>query len=148
MIRKTFNRALSRWPPAQVGVRTQLSTSATGCYGVLHLGLGAFRELTVGHRKIARRFLGDAIEIRSTASDSARFHQPRDFEEFANWLEDYSMGLDYFIDASEMQIPATSAFRFFLQPGRYDKFDKGETVEWVANVRAANPGWPAAGPHS
>ena len=117
-------------------------------YGVLHLGLGAFRELTVGHRKIARRFLGDAIEIRSTASDSERFHQPRYFEEFANWLEDYSMGsrrqMDYFVDASEIQIPATSAFRFFLQPGRYDKFDKGETVEWVANA-GGQPGLAGGG---
>ncbi len=99
-----------------------------GSYGVLHLGLGAFRQLTVGNRKIARRFLGDAIEIGSSASDSERFHQPRDFEEFVNWLQDYSTGsrrqMDYFVKASEIQIPATSAFRLVNQPGRHDKFDK------------------------
>ena len=77
-----------------------------GSYGVLHLGLGAFRELTVGNRKIARRFLGDSIEIRSSTGNSERFHQPRDFEEFADWLEDYSTGsrrqMDYFVEASEI----------------------------------------------
>ena len=124
---------------------------SNGSYGVLHLGLGAFRELTVGNRKIARRFLGDAIEIRSSSSDSERFHQPRDFEQFADWLQDYSMGsrrqMDYFVDASEIQIPETSAFRLALQPGRYDKFDKGETVEWVANA-GGQPGLAGGGPQS
>ena len=119
-----------------------------GSYGVLHLGLGAFRELTVGNRKIARRFLGDAIEIGSTTSASERFHQPRDFEEFADWLEDYSTGsrrqMDYFVKASEIQIPATSAFRLFLQPGRHDKFDKGERVEWVA-FQGGQPGLAGGG---
>ena len=121
----------------------------TGSYGVLHLGLGAFRELTVGNRKIARRFLGDdAIEIGSPTSDSERFHQPRDFEEFANWLEDYSKGskrqMDYFVKASEIQIPATSAFRLGLQPGRHDKFDKGERIEWLA-FQGGQPGLAGGG---
>ena len=119
-----------------------------GSYGVLHLGLGAFRELTVGNRKIARRFLGDSIEIRSSTGNSERFHQPRDFEEFADWLEDYSTGsrrqMDYFVEASEIQIPATSAFRLLSDPGRHDKFDKGERVEWVA-FQGGQPGLAGGG---
>ncbi len=121
---------------------------ANGSYGVLHLGLGAFRELTVGNRKIARRLLGDAVEIRSGTSSSEQFHQPRDFQGFAQWLEDYSAGsrrrIDYFVSASEMQIPATSDFRLLSQPGRHDKFDKGETVEFVANA-GGQPGLAGGG---
>ena len=84
----------------------------------------------------ASMLTGAAIEIGSSTSDSERFHQPRDFEEFADWLQDYSTGsrrqMDYFVKASEIQIPAISAFRLAAQPGRHDKFDKGERVEWVA----------------
>ena len=108
-----------------------------GSYGLLQLGLGAFRELRVGDRMIARRLLGSAVEIRSSLSDSERFHQPRDFVEFANWLEDYSRGfrrsMEYFVDTSELEIPFTSSFRLGSQPGRHDKFDKAK----------GSSGWPS-----
>ena len=117
-------------------------------YGVLHLGLGAFRELRVGNRKIAQRFLGDAIEFRTSSSDSERFHQLRDFEEFANWVEGYSRGLrretQYFVDTSELDVPFASSFRLLVQPGRHDTFDKGGTVEWVA-FEGGQPGLAGGG---
>ena len=119
-----------------------------GSYGLLQLGLGAFRELRVGDRMIARRLLGSAVEIRSSLSDSERFHQPRDFVEFANWLEDYSRGfrrsMEYFVDTSELEIPFTSSFRLGSQPRRHDKFDKGERVEWLA-FEGGQPGLTGGG---
>ena len=119
-----------------------------GSYGLLHLGLGAFQELRVGDRMIARRLLGSAVEIRSSLSDSERFHQLRDFVEFANWLENYSTGfrrsMEYFVDASELEIPFTSSYRLGSQPGRHDKFDQGERVEWVA-FEGGQPGLAGRG---
>ena len=119
-----------------------------GSYSLLQLGLGAFRELRVGDRMIARQLLGSAVEIRSSLSDSERFHQPRDFVEFANWLEDYSRGfrrsMEYFVDTSELEIPFTSSFRLGSQPGRHDKFDKGERVEWLA-FEGGQPGLTGGG---
>ncbi len=107
-----------------------------GSYGVLHVGLGAFREFRVGNQIIARQLLGAAVEVEPTTADSGRFHQPRDFESFANWLGDYSRGIrrpmEYFVDTSRQDIPPGSSFRLSGDPGRHDKFDKGETVEWVA----------------
>ena len=108
-----------------------------GSYGVLHLGLGAFREVRVGDRMIARRLLGSAVEIRSGISDSERFHQPRDFEQFANWLQDYSSGsqreMNYFVDSSEIGGPLAGNFSMIAFILRHDAFDKGETVDWLAH---------------
>ncbi len=119
-----------------------------GSYAVLHVGLGAFRELRAGNRTIVRRLLGGALEIHSTPADSEGLHQPRDFEEFANWLADYSKGIrrskEYFLDMSQEDIPFASSFRLSGNLGRHDKFDKGERVEWVV-FQGGEPGLDGGG---
>ena len=119
-----------------------------GSHGVLHLGLGAFRELRVGNRMIARRLLGNAVEIGSGSIDSKRFHQPRDFEQFANWLEDYSNGsrrqIDYFIAPSDLNAPISGSFALTPFTSRHEAFDLGNRVEWVA-FEGGQPGLAGGG---
>ena len=114
-----------------------LVPTGTDSYGILHVDLGAFREQVMGNRRIARRNLAGSIEVRSRPADSASFHEPRDFDRFADWLQDYSAGspraIDYFVASSELEGSSTDSFSLGFFIARHDKFDKSETVEWVRN---------------
>ena len=124
-----------------------LVPTRTDSYGILHVNLGAFREQVVGNRRIARRDLAGSAEVGSRTAGSTDFHRSRDFDKFANWLQDFSAGagraMDYFVDASK---PADSFTDTFSLGGlaRHDKFDKGETVEWVRNA-GGQPNLPNGG---
>ena len=125
-----------------------LVPTGTDSHGILHVTLGAFREEVVGNRRIARRDLAGSTEIGAATAESDRFHRPRDFDRFADWLENHSAGsqrsMDYFVDSAELE----GAFRDSFSVGgilsRHDKFDKGETVEWVRN-QGGQPNLPNGG---
>ena len=125
-----------------------LVPTGTGSQGILHVNLGAFQEEFIGNRRIARRDLAGSTEIGSGTADSERFHQPRDFDRFADWLADHSAGsrrsMDYFVDSSEVSRAYRESFSVGGFLSRHDKFDKGETVQWVRNA-GGQPNLPNGG---
>ena len=120
----------------------------TGSHGILHVHLGAFREEVVENRHIARRDLAGSAEIGATTAGSRSFHQPRDFERCADWLADHSAGsrrsMDYFVDSAGFEGGFRDNFSVGGSISRHDKFDKGETVEWVRN-EGGQPNLPNGG---
>ncbi|MFQ5738262.1 MAG: hypothetical protein ACE5JX_04575 [Acidobacteriota bacterium] len=119
-------------------------------YGILHLMLGAFRELKVDGRRIAYRDVTGGREIRPRdSSQRARFHQPRDFDKFSQWLADYSQGrereMDYFVDTGELpETYVVKSFSLIQQSFRHFVFDAGESVTWLVD-EGGQPGLAGGG---
>lgn len=129
-----------------------LAPNADGSYHILHLMLGAFREVSSGGRRLAVRDLSGAVELRKDGSGPAAPDRPRDLERFGDWLADRARGEhrepDYF--ATEDTAGAQAAWDAFnlLDSGgvkmRWFEFDQGKTIFWSA-YRAAQPGIPDGG---
>ena len=111
-----------------------LAAREDGAYGVLHLGLGAFHQLTaeVGGevRLVAlRRLIGSVDADRGSELIDA----PRDWEEFASWLADTSSAgrplADYFRGADEVDLSGLPVEVERL-PIAWAGFAQGRTVRW------------------
>jgi hypothetical protein len=124
-----------------------LKERADGSYGILHLMLGAFHEVTSGGRQIALRDLSEASEVRLlpggklAAGTSADL--PRDAGRFADWLADRANGTarraDYFVrlPAGELQ-SLHEKFTLFVDSKngnnlRWFEFDGGGSVTYFAD---------------
>ncbi|HSF42683.1 MAG TPA: hypothetical protein VLT87_22960 [Thermoanaerobaculia bacterium] len=130
-----------------------LAPNADGSYHILHLMLGAFREASLGGRRIALRDLSGAVGLNKDGSGPAAPDQPRDLERFGEWLADRAKGIrrepDYFVaadKAGDLQ-PAWDAFNLLDGGGvkmRWFEFDGGKTVSWAAH-KAGQGGVPGRG---
>ncbi len=143
-------------PAFQVGERALLflSPQDDGTFGITQLMLGAFHHVQVaGAPPLAARSLSDAVEVQipGHASD-ARLREPRDYDAFASWLSDRSMGItrepDYFVPgAADRFRDLGSKFTLLRDSGynlRWFEFDSGGEVVWRANSRG-EPGAPGGG---
>lgn len=129
-----------------------LAPNADGSYHILHLMLGAFREVSSGGRRLAVRDLSGAVELNKDGSGPAAPDRPRDLERFGDWIADRARGLrrepDYF--AAEDKAGTQAAWDAFnlLDGGgvkmRWFEFDQGKTVFWAAH-RAGQAGIPGGG---
>lgn len=119
-----------------------LTPREDGTYAVLHLMLGAFREVQAGGRRLAVRHLSEAVEadLATVGGDAAAVDGWRDFEGFVDWLIDRDRGFarpaDYFLAALESAAlePAVAAVlledRCTQLNFRWFEFDSGRRVGW------------------
>ena len=124
-----------------------LKERADGSYGILHLMLGAFHEVTSGGRQIALRDLSEASEVRLlpggklAAGTSADL--PRDAGRFADWLADRANGTarkaDYFLRLPASEVKSLhEKFTLFVDAKngnnlRWFEFDGGGSVTYFAD---------------
>jgi hypothetical protein len=129
-----------------------LAPNADGSYHILHLMLGAFREVSSGGQRLAVRNLEGAVELRKDGSGPAAPDRPRDLERFGDWLADRARGErrepDYFA-AEDQEGPQAAWDAFNLLDGggvkmRWFEFDQGKTLFWAA-YRASQAGVPGGG---
>lgn len=127
-----------------------LAPNADGSYHILHLMLGAFREVASGGRRIAVRDLGGAVGLNKDGGAAAP-DLPRDFERFGDWLADRAKGVrrepDYLAEETGDLEAAWDAFNLLDGGGvkmRWFEFDQGKTVFWSAHL-AGQPGIPDGG---
>jgi hypothetical protein len=129
-----------------------LAPNADGSYHILHLMLGAFREVSSGGRRLAVRNLAGAVELRKDGNGPAVPDRPRDLASFGDWLADRARGErrepDYFVE-EEIGVlePAWDAFNLLDGGGvkmRWFEFDQRKTVFWSA-YRAGQAGIPDGG---
>lgn len=127
-----------------------LAPNADGSYHILHLMLGAFREVSSGGRRIAVRDLGGAVGLNKDGSGAAP-DRPRDLERFGDWLADRAKGVrrepDYFEEKTGDLEAAREAFNLLDGGGvkmRWFEFDAGKAVSWSAH-QAGQSGVPGSG---
>ena len=130
-------------PSFQTGDRTILFlvSGTDGSLGVLHLMLGAFKEVQVGERVLAIRDLSETQEVSPTGTATQsrqQFKRPRDFEKFSDWLLRSAAGpageMDYSVEAPEVNLRSGDFSLIGLQVLRWFEFDEGETVSWRTHV--------------
>jgi hypothetical protein len=124
-----------------------LKERADGSYGILHLMLGAFHEVTSGGRQLAVRDLRETSEVRllpgGKLAAGPSTDLPRDAGRFADWLADRVNGsprpADYFValPAGEKQ-SLREKFNLFLDKTngnnlRWSEFDSGGSVTFLAD---------------
>jgi hypothetical protein len=136
-------------PELKSGERTLLFLGRydDGAFGPLHLAMGAFREVRFGGRRLALRDLSEMEDV------SKAFPEPdraRDFDRFADWLEDRARNLkrpaDYFSPLAGSDLERLHE-KFTHLAGirqRWVEFDDGESIGWRAHV-SGQPGSPVAG---
>ena len=124
-----------------------LAPNRDGSFRILHLMMGAFREVrATDGPQLAVRDLADATEVRLPgAPDRAAEQGARDLAKFRDWLVDRALGTvrppDYFTarqPAQSLSAPST----FFTRGGlkmRWFEFDQTQNVSW----RAHNGGQPS-----
>jgi len=126
-----------------------LVAQSDGTYRILHLMLGAFREVPGNGRTIAVRDLSGASEaaLPGRPGDPSLWHQPRDLERFAAWIADRAAGRrrepDYFVASSGVQ----ADFTFLTDEGlrvRWFEFDEGRSISWRSSS-AGQPGLSGGG---
>lgn len=111
-----------------------------GTYGILHLMLGAFREVQAGDRRVAVRSLSDAVEVTFTEAGDLEGAEPsRDWNGFLRWIDDAAGGLarqpDYLLrdaawDPASLEAPGLLEESCTALPFRWFEFDRGEPVRW------------------
>jgi matrixin len=126
-----------------------LAERKDGSYGILHLMLGAFHEVTVAGRQIAVRELSGASELQPSKGgglESVRSADPpRDAARFTDWLADRAAGTvrpaDY---AAQLSAGAMKSLRekftVFTDPSnghhlRWFEFDGGGSVTFFADTK-------------
>src|SRR5215213_9292570 len=122
-----------------------LEPAGNGTWRVMHLILGAFREIEAGGHRLAVRDLGEAREVRKTAAGVEAVpgsDRLRDFDGFARWVADRAGSVrrsaDYYVQDKEGSIgKAVGEFRLFEDADdghnlRWFQFDTGGNVKWLA----------------
>jgi hypothetical protein len=130
-----------------------LEPRADGTWGVAQFLQGAFHEVRAGDRRAAVR---DLTEVKVVRNRRGRAPRPmiRDFDGFADWVEDRAAGVargrDYLFRASQRQISAiTAGFTLFVDDTnglnlRWFQFDSGGAVTWKAHS-GGQPGLGSGG---
>lgn len=145
-------------PRLDVGQRVLLFLNPDGGqFRVVDLELGVFKERGIGSSRTAIRRLASteiAYEVDPRAEQRARSHQPRAFDDFAQWISDRAAGIerdpDYFVESTAGLVATEEAFnhiQFDCRPfggpnnvyARRGQFDSGQAVTY----RAFNVGDPA-----
>jgi hypothetical protein len=132
-----------------------LEPGAEGAYALTDLGLGAFREVADGSRRLLVRDLASATELPAgdRLDERRSSHLPRDPDRFASWLEDRAGGSlrepDYFEAPLAGERRAASPFTLTLSSAgcgvnaglflRWREFDDGVSVRVLASD-APQPG--------
>lgn len=134
-----------------------LEPAGDGSWRIVHLLLGAFREIEADGHRLAVRDLAEAREMRRT--EAGLEGEPgrdrlRDFDGFARWVADRASSVrrsaDYHVeDAGGGLGRAVAQFRLFEDPQdgfnlRWFAFDSEGTVSWSA-FRTGQGGVPGGG---
>lgn len=122
-----------------------LEPAGDGTWRIVHLLLGAFREVEEGGRRLAVRNLNEAREVRKTpagmktAPGSDRL---RDFDGFTRWIADRARSVrraaDYYVKANDGGLgQAVGQYRLFEDPDdghnlRWFEFDNAGFINWKA----------------
>ena len=113
-----------------------LAPNADGSFRILHLMLGAFREIQAGGRWLAVRDLSAAHEVRQGGAP-AQEDGARDLEKFRRWISDRARGAsrkpDYFV-AWDGAGAIQNKFTFETPKMRWFEFDLGQSVAFKAHV--------------
>lgn len=146
-------------PDLREGARALLflRERADGAYGVLHLALGAFREVKVGNQSLAVRDLSEATQVQikgGRIEPVKKDDLPRDLGRFADWVADRVNGVqrqpDYFVRPNAERLQAiTDEFTLSTDPRsgrniRWFSFDTGGSVTFRAHANG-QPGVPGGG---
>ena len=133
-----------------------LAPAEDGTYRILHLMLGAFHERRLGAKNVGFRELSEAHELRLDAEGGAELREGgadlvRSLDEFADWIEDYSAGVerprDYVLPdavAGDLERQAQNSGYTLMtgrdgKPIRWFRFDHGGAVAWQVHA-AGQPG--------
>lgn len=144
--------ALKIWgaPEFETGERVLLFLGRRhdGSYGVLHLMLGAFREVETDGQRLAMRDTSEAEP--AEGGDGERPGTARDMARFSRWIADRAQGRDREADYL-VEPPASSLQRIhekFSYLGgvrsRWFEFDRGASVGWRSHVDGQE-GLPSGG---
>jgi len=126
-------------PPFEPGAEAIvfLVSGKEGVYELLEFPQGAFLADRTRRHKVAVR---DFSEVRLLERGRVEKREPlRDFEQFADWIEDLDDGLrpqpDYEIEARSSELwsvprPFSTLEDPFGRPFRWFEFDTGTTVQW------------------
>lgn len=114
-----------------------LNPAGDGTFRILHLMLGAFRQETVGGRKLALRDLAETRQVGPDGVGTPK-DEVRDFDRFADWLADRSAGLagerDYLVASTGKLGSAVEAYKYMTADDglaiRWFEFDQGRSVAW------------------
>jgi hypothetical protein len=125
-----------------------LNPADDGTFRILHLMLGAFRQQTIGGRKLALRDLSETRQVGPDGLGEAR-DEVRDFDRFADWLAERSAGLagerDYLVASTGRLGSAVEAYKYMTaddeHPIRWFEFDRGRSIAW----RVHQDGQPGMG---
>jgi len=125
-----------------------LEPRADGTWGIAQFLQGAFHDVKAGTRRAAVR---DLTEVKIVRRGRGRPARPmlRDFDGFADWVEDRAAGIargrDYQFRATRQQVNAiTAGFTLFVDDTnglnlRWFQFDSGGSVTWKAH-QTGQPG--------
>ncbi len=117
-----------------------LDPAEDGTYRILHFLQGAFHRVRAGGRVIAHRDESQ-VHVLDGAEESSRPLWLRDFDRFADWIEDRAAGRrripDYLFQPRPLAYHAfLEKFSFFDSGGRklrWFTFDTGGSVTWSAH---------------
>lgn len=149
--------ALKIWgtPEFQAGDRALLFLvpNRDGSYGVLHLAMGAFREMHYAGQRLAVRDLSEVgLMSNDGAAQDGSVEVTRDYDAFSTWVADRAAGrvreADYQIEASTDGLQAAREKFTYLQGvrRRWFEFDRSVNISWRAHeggqVGMASGGFP------
>jgi hypothetical protein len=134
-----LHRHIFGTPPVAPGRRAILFLvpKRDGTFALADFPQGAFLEAAAGRRSFAFRDLSEVKVVGGAGRSGVR--QPlRDFDRFADWIEDRAAGIertrDYLVRPSRAELQAAGqAFTFITHDGnrmRWFDFDSGGTVSW------------------
>ncbi|MEA2562786.1 MAG: hypothetical protein QOH06_4290 [Acidobacteriota bacterium] len=138
-----------------------LEPAGDGTWRIMHLILGAFREIEAGGHRLAVRDLDEAREVRKTSAGIEAVpgsDRLRDFDGFARWVADRAhadantvrRSADYYVQDNEGSVgKAIGEFRLFEDADdghglRWFQFDTAGNVKWLA-YKNGQQGVPGGG---
>ncbi|HEX2641862.1 MAG TPA: fibronectin type III domain-containing protein [Thermoanaerobaculia bacterium] len=147
--------ALKIWgtPEFQSGDRALLFLvpNRDGSYGVLHLAMGAFREMRYAGQRLAVRDLSEVgLMSNDGGAQDGSVEVTRDFDAFSTWVADRAAGrvreADYQIEASTDGLQAAGEKFTYLQGvrRRWFEFDRNVSISWKAH-EGGQPGMASGG---
>jgi hypothetical protein len=118
-----------------------LRPAQDGTYRILHLMLGAFHKRVLDGRAVALRDLSEAHEVSAKSEDG--IDAIRDFDRFADWVEDRAHGVSnadgYVVGRAKANLGSASEKFALLRADdrnaiRWFRFDRGQSVDFRVNA--------------